>query len=410
MNREEIPDTAIEAVAKHINNRNNKDHKIPVVGNPDNTKTPQYFEILPFDEIDNTERKFFAVDGSRNSEDFYNGLSIGLYTAGYVCFQKGKQVRLNDMDDPVILGQAYYPQNILIANENHAEAIFDELLTLAPVKRLLAFFGDAPEQIFAYGKDVVTRNLSTLLGFCQEVLEWAMVYEISELTSVEGDFILRDGTLRSLQIKQRYLVKLGRHLNEKGLTILAVTKKSPIKMELSYTFKQLDNYLQDSLRYEYPFTARNPKRQKLCCWFEVPEAVLLSAYGPGNMYAKQGLTGGRGFGVYSAARLDYVEKLQNYDWVVVDLNIFDVMPGITQGDITIDIARLRGTFSELTRLTQEHYILGYPYPLVEAHNFVSLNRDFKEVVINRVRYSLYKDQRLDNVDIENLFLDIHDRF
>lgn len=128
MNREEIPDTAIEAVAKHINNRNNKDHKIPVVGNPDNTKTPQYFEILPFDKIDNTERKFFAVDGSRNSEDFYNGLSIGLYTAGYVCFQKGKQVRLNDMDDPVILGQAYYPQNILIANENHAEAIFKQPL------------------------------------------------------------------------------------------------------------------------------------------------------------------------------------------------------------------------------------------------------------------------------------------
>ena len=65
---------------------------------------------------------------------------------------------------------------------------------------------------------------------------------------------------------------------------------------------------------------------------------------------------------------------------------------------------------ELTRLTQEHYILGYPYPLAEAHNFVSLKKNFKEEIINRLKYSLYKDQRMDNVDIENLFLDTHDRF
>jgi hypothetical protein len=411
LNREEIPDTAIEAVARHINSRNNRDHRIPVVGTPDNMKTPQYFEILPFDKIDDSERSFFAVDGSRNSEDFYNGLSIGLYTAGYVCFQMGKQLRLNDMDDPVILGKAYYPQNILISNESHAEAIFDELLGLEPVKRLLAFFDDPPERIFAYEKDAITRNLSSLFGFCQEILEWAMVYEISELTSIKrGDFILRDGTLRSLQIRQKHLTKLGKHIHDQGLTILAITKKSPIKMELAYTFKQMDNYLQDSLKRTYPFVADDPKRQKLCCWFEVPETVLLAAYGQGNMYAKQGLKGGRGFGCYFVARLDYVEKLQNYDWVVVDLNIFDVMPGIAEGDMTVDTAKLRETFFELTRLTQEHYILGYPYPLVEAHNFVSLSKDFKEEVVNRVRYSLYKDQRLDNVDIENLFLDTHDRF
>ena len=67
-------------------------------------------------------------------------------------------------------------------------------------------------------------------------------------------------------------------------------------------------------------------------------------------------------------------------------------------------------FKELTRLTQEHYILGYPYPLAEAHNFISLRKDFKEEIISRLKYSLYKDQRMDNVDIENLFLDMHDRF
>lgn len=67
-------------------------------------------------------------------------------------------------------------------------------------------------------------------------------------------------------------------------------------------------------------------------------------------------------------------------------------------------------FLKKTRLTQEHYILGYPYPLVEAHNFVTLKKEFKEEIIRRVKFALYKDQRMDNVEIENLFLDIHGQF
>ena len=181
-------------------------------------------------------------------------------------------------------------------------------------------------------------------------------------------------------------------------------------MELSYTFKQIDLYLQEQLKYEYPFVETNPKRKKLCCWFEVSQPVLFSAYGKGSMYAKKGVKGGRGFGIFNVARLDYVEKLQNYDWLVVDVNIFDTVMRADDGLYKRESTTLRLIFKELTRLTQEHYILGYPYPLVEVHNFVSLKRDFKDEIINRVKFSLYKDQRMDHIDIENLFLDIHDRF
>jgi NurA-like 5'-3' nuclease len=128
------------------------------------------------------------------------------------------------------------------------------------------------------------------------------------------------------------------------------------------------------------------------------------------MFAKKSLTGGRGFGIFFAARLDYVEKLQNYDWIIADLNIFDVIPKIETNDKKRNIDTIKHIFIELTRLTQEHYILGYPFPLVEAHNFVTLKNDFKEEIVKRVKFSLYKGQRMDNVDIENLFLDIHDRF
>lgn len=317
---------------------------------------------------------------------------------------------MNNLDDPAILGQAYYPENILITNQEHLFAIYDELLELIPVKRLLAYWGDTPENIFAYDREKICVNLSTLLSFCQEVLEIALILEIAYLPDTRaGDFIFRDGTLRPLQIKQVYMVKLGKYLHDKGIRVIAITKQSPIKLELSYAFKQIDSYLQDQLKPTYPFIEKDPKRKKLCCWFEVSSSVLTSAY-QGDMFVRKAIRGGRGFGLFMAARLDYVEKLQNYDWVIVDVNIFDAIPGIEKGDLERDKATLSMIFKELTRLTQEHYILGYPYPLAEAHNFISLKKDFKDEIVRRLKYSLYRDQRMDNVDIENLFLDMHDRF
>jgi len=414
MNQKAIPDDAVNSVAYYINERSNKNYSIPIIGNSNNPETPQIFEIMPFDEIDKADRSFYAIDGSYNSQQFYNGVSIGIYNAGYICYKDGKQIRMNDTDDPIILGKVYYPQNILETMKEHLFAIYDELLDLQPIKNLIEFFQDSSENIFPYTKEAVCLNLSTLLSFAQEVLEWSLVYEIANRGEIrKGDFILRDGTLRSLNIKQKYLVKLGKFLHGKGIIIVGITKNSPVKMELSYTLKQIDNYFQDQLKSTYPFTEKNLKRQKLCCWFEVPDDVLLTSYGgkgTSAMYAKKGIKGGRGFGLFTVARLDYVEKLQNYDWVIADVNIFDAVPAIENNEKKRDMDKLSKIFKELTRLTQEHYILGYPYPLVEAHNFVSLKKDFKEEIIKRVKFALYKEQRMDNIEIENLFLDIHDKF
>ncbi|MGV7928729.1 MAG: DNA double-strand break repair nuclease NurA [Spirochaetota bacterium] len=378
MNSKEIPQSAIEAVARHINNRSNKNYGINPIGHEDNIETPQVFEIIPFDEIDKSNRHFFAIDGSYNSEQFYNGLSIAIYTAGYICFHHGQQLKMNNLDDPMMFGQAYYPNNILITNEEHMLAIYDEFLDLKPIQRLLEFFGEKPEEIFPYKREQVCVNLSTLLSFCQEVLEIAIILEIAELSITQkGDFILRDGTLRPLQIKQSFLVKLGKYIKEKGIILIAVTKQSPIKMELSYTLKQIDIYLQDQLKPKYPFSQIDPRRKKLCCWFEIPTPVLQASY-QGDMFIKKAIRGGRGFGLFFAARLDYVEKLQNYDWVIIDVNIFDAIPGINSGEMLRDRASLAIIFKEITRLTQEHYILGYPYPLAEVHNFISLKRSSRK--------------------------------
>ena len=95
MPQKEIPDSAIEAVARHINTRSNKNYSINAIGDADNIETPQVFEIIPFDQIDSTDRRLYAIDGSYNSEQFYNGLAIAIYAAGYICYQHGKQVRMH---------------------------------------------------------------------------------------------------------------------------------------------------------------------------------------------------------------------------------------------------------------------------------------------------------------------------
>ena len=408
-----IPQDAINSVAKHINERTNKSYNIPIIGSPSNPETPQCFETISFGEIDKGTWKVYAIDGSKNSQSFYNGVSIGLYRVGYVCFQYGKELRMNTLNDPVVLGKSYTPKNILVITRAHLDEIYDELLDLEPVKRFIDFLGGNTADIFSYPKDAVCQTFATLLDFCQEILEWSLVYEIATRPEIEpGDFILFDGDLRSVQIKQECLVKLGKELYDRDIYLVGITKNSPIKMELSFTLRGIDNYLQDKLKPSYPFNEKDPQRQKLCCWFEVGDSVLQNAYGGSSsgMFARKALTGGRGVGLFFVARLDYVEKLQNYDWLIADVNIFNAIPGIEQDDWVRDMKKIEYIFKELTRLTQEHYILGYPYPLVEVHNFVTLKSGFKEETINRVKHSLYANQHMDHVDIENMFLDIHSRF
>jgi NurA domain len=409
----EIPDAVINTTASQIHAKTNKDYQIPVVGVPENIETPQVFEIMPFTEIDRQESRFYAIDGSRNSHTFYNGVSLCFYQAGYVCFHKGKQIRLNVTDDPVVMGKVFHGEKMLVLAEKDLSDIYDEFLTLSPVAALLAFWGDKPEEIFPYKKELVIANAGTLLGFCQEVLEWACIYDIVQTTEMAGgDIILRDGPLRSLNIKQRYLTKLGHLLHSKKIYVVGITKQSPIKTELAYTYSKIDVYLQSKLRPSFPFKAKDAKSQKLCCYFEVRDDVLESAYrgSSSNMYAKKDILGGRGVGLFFTARLDYVEKLQNYDWVVCDLNIYDCIPGIANKETTRDAETIAKILYGLTATSQEHYILGYPYPLVEAHNLVTLTGDFKEQVIGRVKAALYSSQHMDHTDIENLFLDLHSRF
>jgi hypothetical protein len=70
MNLKEIPEDAIVEVANSINNKVNKTPNLtsPITAQGDSL-TPQYFEIVPFEEIDNSDRNFFAIEGSYNFQE-----------------------------------------------------------------------------------------------------------------------------------------------------------------------------------------------------------------------------------------------------------------------------------------------------------------------------------------------------
>ena len=186
---------------------------------------------------------------------------------------------------------------MLVLCEKDLTDIYDEFLELPAVAALLSLFDDEPEEIFPYGKDIVVRTPGSLLRFCQDILEWACLYDISRNSKIDsGDFILRDGPLRSLNIKQRYFVKTQViYSTARGYGWLVSLSRVQSKRSSHILLQDRLNYLQSKLKANFPFSAKDPKSQKLCCYFEVRDDVLESAYaGNGsNMYAKKGITGGR---------------------------------------------------------------------------------------------------------------------
>jgi hypothetical protein len=411
-----VPDEVISQAGARISSLGSRNHCIPIAdGDASNLEVPHYFPTIPFAEIDESSTRFYAIDGSTSDVQFYNGICLGLYTAGYVCYKHGERILVGGDDDKFEPGKMYRPSRVLVTNDRDLELMYDEFLELGPVRRLRTFcteHGIREDKIFAYQRGPLEESLSRLLPFCQDVLEWSLVLEILEKSDIqEDDVILRDGTLRSLMLEQAVVVELCKYAHAKRVRVMAVTKQSLLKSVLSYDIRQIDLYLQSQLHPAYVFDDGLPMTsRKLGCWFAVSEAVLIDAYKEGSMFAKQSTQGGRGCGVFFVARLDYVEKLQNYDWLVLDLNLLDVFPEPGQPRSRPDLAYVGGLMKDLTRLTQEHYILGYPYPLVEAHRWITIDADVKREVVARLKAELYKNEHMDNVDIENLFLDTHDRF
>ena len=155
-----IPDNVIAGVAAEIHARTTRDYQIPVVGVTGNIETPQIFEIMPFDEIDSTNTRFYAIDGSRNSHSFYNGISLCFYQAGYVCFHRGCQQRLNTSDDPVVLGKLFHGNKMLVLSESKVAQRYAYFAFLCGFSSGVAATVPSPSRACGRNEHAATHNVA----------------------------------------------------------------------------------------------------------------------------------------------------------------------------------------------------------------------------------------------------------
>jgi hypothetical protein len=120
MSRKEIPDSAIEIVAQHINNRSSKNYGINAVGNEANIETPQIFEIHDQPGLCSQENALrrrksslgcFASCGRQVSRECHYSLQPGLLCVStrpakdarnwlVLAFSLGKELKQLAFDEP----------------------------------------------------------------------------------------------------------------------------------------------------------------------------------------------------------------------------------------------------------------------------------------------------------------------
>ena len=412
----EIPEDVISATAAQIHAKTNKDYQIPVVGVPENLETPQVFEIMPFEQIDQQTTKFYAIDGSRNSHTFYNGVSLCFYQAGYVCFQNGRQLRLNSTDDPIV--SARFSTGIICSSlaRRTLSDIYDECLGLGlRLPPCSPSSGIAPKSSSAIRKISVISNRGNSSRFLSGGIGMGLHlrHRSERWPRKTGDIVLRDGPLAKPNIKQRFLAKLGHLFSEyEEVRLVGITKQSPIKTELAYTYSKTRRVSSVEIKAQLFRSRRWTPRVKNFALTLKFAMMFLNHHirvAVATCIRRRTSTAVVDVGSFSLRGWICRESLQNYDWLICDLNIYDCIPGIANKDLRRDTERSRRhvqAYRDHPRALRP----GYPYPLVEAHNLVTLTGDFKQQVIARVKAALYSSQQMDHTDIENLFLDLHSRF
>jgi len=181
----------------------------------------------------------------------------------------------------------------------------------------------------------------------RDVLEWATLVELAFQSGRPVFLLIRDGLLRTKFIKKQIFPKLAevfrRAYDTRKAMIVGVAKRS----------KAL-NYLSLALFLEGIFDRRTP------CFAEVPRELEEEAYTWAHTWME-----GQCFG-----RLHLVKLVEGRDALILPVDIPEwLMP------------RRREVFEYLAETAKSSFpVLGYPYPLVRAHEHANLSGLEMEIV------------------------------
>lgn len=191
----------------------------------------------------------------------------------------------------------------------------------------------------AWPVDMRPADLRDVIAHIRDVVEWAVLLKLAWEPTSSKRLVIRDGLLRTMALHETMVQRLSasfqRAYDERGAMLVAVAKRS-----------QLLSYM--SIALELGGTFRRP----YACFAEVPKELMRRAYRGRNWI------GGYGFGIMHLAKL-----AGDPDGLVIPVDVpFWLMD------------RRREALEYLANTAQGSFPqVGYPYPLVRAHELASMS-------------------------------------
>jgi hypothetical protein len=193
-------------------------------------------------------------------------------------------------------------------------------------------------------------HVRNVIAHVRDIVEWAVLLKLAWEKTSSKRLIIRDGLLRTLALSQPLVTALSESFRqayeENGTLLVAVAKRTQL---LNYISVALE--LNGTFRREYP------------CFAQVPERMQRKAYRGNNWL------GGYGFGVLHLAKLS-----SDPDGWVLPVDVPHWLMDRRKEVLEYLASTARGSFPKV----------GYPYPLVQAHEYASMNGFDVSVVMDMV--------------------------
>lgn len=193
-------------------------------------------------------------------------------------------------------------------------------------------------------------HVRNVIAHVRDIFEWAVLLKLAWEKSSSKRLIIRDGLLRTLALSNSVVKALSdsfrQAYQQNGALLVAVAKKS-----------QLLNYISVALQLDGTFRREYP------CFAQVPAAMQKKAYRGNNWL------GGYGFGVLHLAKLS-----DDADGWILPVDVPEWLMDRRKVLLEYLASTARGSFPKV----------GYPYPLVQAHEYASMSGFDVSVVLDMV--------------------------
>lgn len=208
------------------------------------------------------------------------------------------------------------------------------------------------------------RHVHNVVAHIREIVEWAALLKLAWEPVRGRRLVIRDGLLRTLALTQSAVQRMAESFRQayeaNGSLLVGVAKRS-----------QILNYISLALQLENTFRKPYP------CFAAVPEDVQRRAY------RGQNWLGGYGFGLLHLAKL-----ASDPDGLVLPVDIPPWLESRRKETLEYLADSARGSFPQV----------GYPYPLVLAHEHASLGRFDVSVITDMLVRSIMAGRNTDEAE------------